>query len=93
MPGRPELPVEALEVQGPRFAAGVVWLRLASTDFPETRRRDTPLSAFGSLHAAVQEVLKGQTHDAYFFEGPYLVGMTLVAATPGSPRLVHITGA
>ncbi|WP_225637161.1 hypothetical protein [Streptomyces solaniscabiei] len=87
-----KLPVETLQVKGPLFAAGVVWMRLASTDFPESGWHDTPLSVFGSLYTAVQEVLKGQTHDAYFFEGPYLVKITPVAATPGSPPLVQITG-
>ncbi len=86
------LPVETLEVRGPLFAAGVVWLKLGGTDFPESGWHDTPLSVFGSLHTAVQEVLKGQTWDAYFFEGSYFVKMIPVAALPGSPRWVRIAG-
>ncbi|MER7195873.1 hypothetical protein [Streptomyces flaveolus] len=87
-----KLPVDTLQMKGPLFAAGTVWLSLASTDFPETGWHDTPLSVFGSLHTAVQEALKGHTHDAHFFEGPYLVKITPVAATPESPRLIQITG-
>ncbi|AJF70418.1 hypothetical protein [Streptomyces vietnamensis] len=87
-----KLPVETLEVRGPLFAAGVVWLRLGGTDFPESGWHDSPLSVFGSLHTAVQEVLKGETRDAYFFDGSYFVKMIPVAATSGSPRLVRIAG-
>ncbi|MFB6579597.1 hypothetical protein ACFCYC_19660 [Streptomyces sp. NPDC056402] len=86
------LPVETLEVRGPLFAAGVVWLRLGGTDFPESGWHDSPLSVFGSLHTAVQGVLKGETRDAYFFDGSYFVKMIPVAAAPGSPRLVRVAG-
>lgn len=47
------LPVETLEVRGPLFAAGVVWLRLEGTDFPASGWHDSPLSVFGSLRTAV----------------------------------------
>ncbi|MGW5000884.1 hypothetical protein ACWEP8_24775 [Streptomyces hydrogenans] len=87
-----KLSVETLEVSGPLFAVGVVWLRLGGTDFPGSGWYDTPLSVFGSLHTAVQEVLKGETRDAYFFEGSYFVKMIPVATVPGSPRLVRIAG-
>ncbi|WP_159042553.1 hypothetical protein [Streptomyces sp. IGB124] len=70
----------------------MVWLRLGGTDFPESGWHDTPLSVFGSLHTAVQEVLKGETWDAYFFDGSYFVKIIPVAAVPGSPRLVRIAG-
>ncbi|MFF4390896.1 hypothetical protein ACFY0G_29535 [Streptomyces sp. NPDC001552] len=86
------LPVETLEVRGPLFAAGVVWLRLGGTDFPESGWHDSPLSVFGSLCAAVQGVLKGETRDAYFFDGSYFVKMIPVATAPGSPRLVRVAG-
>jgi hypothetical protein len=87
-----KLPVERLEVRGPLFAAGVVWLRLGGTDFPESGWHDSPLSVFGSLHTAVREVLKGATRDAYFFEGSYFVKMVPVAVTSGSPIVVRIAG-
>jgi hypothetical protein len=87
-----QLPIGTLEARGHLFAAGAVWLRLGGTDFPEAGWHDSPLSVFGSLHAAVREVLQGQAWDAYFFDGAYLVKMTPVAATPGSPRMVRIAG-
>ncbi|MBO1415604.1 hypothetical protein [Streptomyces sp. FH025] len=87
-----KLPVETLQVRGPLFAAGEVWLRLGGVEFPGAGWTDSPLSVFGSLYRAVEAALKGETWEAYFFDGPYFVKLIPVAAAPGSPHLVRIAG-
>lgn len=86
------IPTEELQVRGPLFAAGQAWLRLGEVDFPEHGWTDLPLSVFGSLHHAAGQVSRGETCDAYFFEGSYFVKLIPAASIPGAGRLVRIVG-